>query len=241
MSDTEQPKRETPFHGLEQLITIKCPIELMHTLQEEEEVVELSPKIKHRPTITPSSMNSLATPWMDAFPMIPSCLPFLFHEEDEAVLVTPSGDYIPFLVEAKKDVFVMENATPRELEALPSLLSSQGLIDSRTNLFEGEEDDVIPSTDSCPHDLSEDSIPKDKPNLHDKGEPILGQATKDDVRGAMKTRQGAIPYLGRITRALAKSILDKIKEELMAHKFPMANDGEGWSVLVTIGSTSAKT
>ena len=78
----DSKKRMTSFHDLEQLITIKCPIEMMHILQEEEEVVESSPKIELRPTITRSSMNSLATPWLDVFPMVPSSFPFLCHEED---------------------------------------------------------------------------------------------------------------------------------------------------------------
>jgi hypothetical protein len=114
-------RRKLIFTPLSQDVVLEIKVKL-----DEKRRLEMSEQKSKVPTNIRSSMNSLATPWLDAFPMVPSCLSFLLHEEDKAVLFTPSGDYTPLLVEAEKDAFVMENVTPRELEALPPLLISQG-------------------------------------------------------------------------------------------------------------------
>ena len=70
------------------------------------------------PTDMPSFLNSMSSKWLDATYFIPSYLPFMIHEEEKI-----------------KHPFKDDITCPKK-----SLIF---ITDSRTNPFQGEEDDVI--------------------------------------------------------------------------------------------------
>ena len=91
-------------------------------LKKDDEVIQI-PKVglfmkdKRMQTDMPTFLNSMSSKWLDSTSFIQSCLPFTIEEE-----------------EGIQDPFKEEEACPKK-----SLIS---ITDSRTNPFQGEEDDV---------------------------------------------------------------------------------------------------